>query len=275
MTSTAFSHARVEELVAAHALGGLEEEERSELLREMARHGTDCRECRTLVSEYSEAAGLLALTLQPEPVRPEEEERLILAARAQAEGTGDAEPGMVLEPAMVDHPGVASSRGPPPRLEDRAAVARLRPPRTTRWVAAVAVAASIAAIGGAVGYAVAPRTPVAESRFIAFLSRPGTRIASFPARGGESLAVAFHPGASQGWVIGSNIARPAGGRVYELWFRAGPTGPMRPAGTFVPSGGTVLSPATVGPEFDTLAVSIEPAGGSTQPTSQPVFLTTL
>jgi hypothetical protein len=260
MTSTAFSHARVEELVAVHALGGLEEEERGELLREMARHGTDCRECRTLVSEYSEAAGLLALTLQPEPVRPEEEERLILAARAHVEVAGEAQPEMLLEQPVAGHPSADASGGPS---------------RTTRWVAAVAVAASIAAIGGAVGYAVAPRTPVAESRFIAFVSRPGTRIASFPARGGESLAVAFHPGAAQGWVIGSNIARPAGGRVYELWFRAGATGPMRPAGTFVPSGGTVLSPATVGPGFDTLAVSIEPAGGSKQPTTQPVFLTTL
>jgi hypothetical protein len=48
---------------------------------------------------------------------------------------------------------------------------------------------------------------------------------------------------------------------------------MESAGTFVPQGGTVLAPVSVGSSFVAVAVSVEPAGGSEHPTAEPVYLT--
>ena len=44
-------HGRIEELVVARALGGLEPEEASELDAVMAGHGAACEMCRRLVDE--------------------------------------------------------------------------------------------------------------------------------------------------------------------------------------------------------------------------------
>jgi anti-sigma-K factor RskA len=233
------SHDEIEELIAADALDGLEQAERDRLLREMASHGPECPDCARLLSEYSEVAGWLAMALEPTPLSKGAEERLIRAAP---------------EDALSDRP------APP-------AIGRWR-----RWAAAASVAAVLAAIGGAVGWAIAPRGPNGQPQFIAFVARPGARVATLAATGGRSLAVAFRPGEREAWVVGAGLPDPAGGKVYELWYRTGGSGPMRPAGTFSPRDGTVVAGVDVGTSFDTLAVSVEPAGGSEQPTTEPIYL---
>jgi len=75
------------------------------------------------------------------------------------------------------------------------------------------------------------------------------------------------------WVLGSHLDTPASGKVYELWFLPASGGRMQPAGTFEPNGGTVLAPATVNGPVQTLAVTVEPRGGSLQPTTSPIFMT--
>ena len=61
-------------------------------------------------------------------------------------------------------------------------------------------------------------------------------------------------------------------RVYELWFQD-PSAELHPAGVFVPKDGTVAVQTTLAESFQALAVSIEPSGGSPQPTTTPIFLT--
>jgi hypothetical protein len=139
-------------------------------------------------------------------------------------------------------------------------------------VAAASVAAVLAAVAGAVGWAIAPRGSGAQSQFLAFVAAPGTRVATLAAGGGKTLAVAFHPGQREAWVIGTGLPDPAGGKVYELWYRTGTSTRMQPAGTFSPKDGSVVARVGVGSAFDTLAVSEEPPGGSEQPTSTPVYL---
>jgi anti-sigma-K factor RskA len=47
---------------------------------------------------------------------------------------------------------------------------------------------------------------------------------------------------------------------------------MHAAGTFRPTtAGSVRAPATVGAPITAMAVSVEPAGGSPQPTTKPVY----
>jgi anti-sigma-K factor RskA len=232
VSSAPLPHEELEELIAADVLDGLDELGRRRLLQELSRHGPECEECRRLTVEYSEVAGGLAMTLDPAPMSAGAEDRLLRAARGEQPG---------------------------------------RRPR--RYVAAAAMAAVVALIAGTVGYAVAPRArsePTDEA--LAFVSQPGVQVVRFAPRDGQHLAVAFRAGGTGGWVIGSNLSDLPGGKVYELWFQpTGETG-VRPAGTFVPTDGTVASPADLRGTFAALAVSVEPPGGSAQPTSEPIFV---
>jgi hypothetical protein len=59
-------HFRIEELMAADALGGLDEDDRGTLARERAAHG-DCDECDRIEAGFGETAGRLAFSLDPAP----------------------------------------------------------------------------------------------------------------------------------------------------------------------------------------------------------------
>lgn len=74
------AHARIEELLAARALGGLAAEDEQLLARERATHGTSCEECARLEREYAEVAGLLAFALEPLPLREGFEEDVLTRA---------------------------------------------------------------------------------------------------------------------------------------------------------------------------------------------------
>lgn len=252
-------HDQIEELIVADALDGLDPAERDRLFREMAEHGPDCPDCARLLAEYGEVAGWLALALEPVPLSVDAEERLLRAAR------GGSDSG--LEPSQQvptdDHDEAVVL----PERSARPAIARWR-----RWAAAASAAAVLAAVAGAVGWAIAPRGQATQSQFLAFVAAPGTRVVTLAAGDGRSLAVAFRPGQHEAWVVGTGLPDPEGGKVYELWYRTGTSTRMTPAGTFSPSDGTVVAKVEVGSAFDTLAVSVEPPGGSQQPTSKPVYL---
>jgi anti-sigma-K factor RskA len=226
MSTVQRSHEELEALIAADALGGLSEDERRAMLHEMASHGPECPECGRLVADYGDVAGQIALLAAP----------------------------------------VALSQGASERLLDRAGVedasGRSRTPRARagrRWIAAVAVAASLVA-AGVIGYEVAPRPA-------------GVQVVAFRAGAGRSLAVAYQPGTDHGVLIGSNLTAPPPGKVYELWFLPAGSSQMRPAGTFGARGGDVRMPVALGSSFTALAVSVEPSGGSRHPTTRPVFST--
>lgn len=69
-------HALIDELLAARALDGLEAGDAAVLDRELAAHG-DCEECRRLEIEHAEVAGMLALALDPRPVREDMADRIL------------------------------------------------------------------------------------------------------------------------------------------------------------------------------------------------------
>jgi anti-sigma-K factor RskA len=238
MSGQRFPHEELEGLIAADALYGLSELERRRMLEEMERHGPDCEECRRLFAEYTEVAASLALSVPPSAMSKGPEDRLLEA--------------------------IGSER---PSGAGRSQVRRVR-----RWIAAAAVAAAIAVHGGTAGYLIAPRGPSADSRLIAFVSQQGTRVVAFPGKDNQQLAVAFRPGEQQSWVFGTNLPSLPDGKVYELWYQPAADAAVQPAGTFVPKDGTVVAPTSVGDTVVALAVSVEPAGGSQQPTTTPIYL---
>ena len=256
MSASVPSHERIEELVAADALDGLDEAGRRELAEQTTGHDRDCRECRRLVYEYSEAAAALATTLDPVPLSPGAEDRLMAAIR---------------EPSPEGLRAVHEASAP---SVDRTTL-RERPPRRMRWLGAMAAAAAIALVAGIIGYSAAPKATPQQTAFIGFVSHPGTRIVAFPPKGEQRLVVVFRPGEARAWVVGSHMPEPPGDRVYELWFRQPASKRMQPAGIFVPENGRVTAPVTLKGTFDTVAVSVEPPGGSDQPTSEPIFVMTV
>lgn len=247
MSSGDRRHDLIEELVVADALGGLDEAGIRELDRELAAHGPDCEECRILIAEYREVAGRLAFAIDPLPLAAGAEDRLVQAALGTTPRSPVAE-------AIVQS-GDWPSSVLPGRL-DRA------PGRARRWVAAAAVAAALAVVAGFAGYSLAPKGG-------------GLRAVAFQAQGAQQLAVVYQPGGTHAVVVGSNIAPPPPGKVYELWYQPSPDAPMHRAGIFEPKDGKVVAQASVGESFVALAVSVEPDGGSPAPTTAPVFLVTL
>jgi hypothetical protein len=76
-------HALIDELLAARALDGLDDGDAARLERELAAHG-DCEECRRLEIEHAEVAGMLALALDPRPVREDMADRILAEDRTVA-----------------------------------------------------------------------------------------------------------------------------------------------------------------------------------------------
>ncbi|HEY3210179.1 MAG TPA: anti-sigma factor [Actinomycetota bacterium] len=226
-------HDEIEELIAADALDGLDEGGWRELARLREEHGPHCAECLRLESEYREVASQLATVVELVPLSRGAEDALIRAARAR------------------------EVERPEPGQRRLRVIAGGR--RVQRMVAAVAVAAAIALLAGLAGYSVAPKpAPLAT---VSYRS------------GDQRLTIVYVKGQTQALAIGSNIPALEGGKVYELWYQPKEGANMVPAGTFVPTNGTVVAPVQLGKSFVAVAMSVEPPGGSPQPTTKPIFVT--
>lgn len=81
-------------------------------------------------------------------------------------------------------------------------------------------------------------------------------------RHGDRLYIAMH-----------NMPPPPPGKVYQAWTLPAGSKQVQPSVTFMPSSGSVLLKLPVnGSSIAAVAVSVEPQGGSKQPTSTPMFI---
>ena len=225
-------HVRIEEHLAARALGGLEPPEAEELARSMAEHGDDCPECGRLEAEYEEVAGRLAFSLAPAGVPDGMEDRIL-------EGTG-------------------------PREAAQGRISRFR-----RALAAAAAALLVLA-GGVGGYLLAPRSAPELQAAASYLSDPRTRITPLDGKAPGNLALAFGPGRDVSYLIASDLRPSPSGKVYELWLRRG--GRLQPAAVFSAEGDVVVVPVHSDPSTATeAAVTLEDAPGADSPSTSPIF----
>ncbi|WP_173264816.1 anti-sigma factor [Streptomyces pacificus] len=166
------------------------------------------------------------------------------------------------------------------------AVHRARPPARRRLAGFVlaACAAGLAALGGvAVVQQRAADEARAEAREAAELARrstralaevltaPDVRTRSTELGQGAAGTVALSRERDRAVFLASGLPRPDGGRVYQLWFADGDA--MRPAGLLASTGGAeaFLMEGAVG-RATGVGVTVEPAGGSPAPTSEPLGL---
>ncbi len=169
----------------------------------------------------------------------------------------------------------ATAVEPPQQLRDRvlAEVGAPAPvkelgPRIKRWQTAMLAAAAAVVIGlGALALGTmlrpAPTTSTAEQVFAA----PDVRTISDDVPGGGTATVVFSRERNAGVLVMNNVTQPPPGTVYQMWLidDAGPhsAGTMD---TVAPSTTAVLPDLG---DSQTLAFTVEPPGGSQQPSTEP------
>jgi hypothetical protein len=247
-------HERLEELIVARALGGLDPDDEREYERQRAEHGADCAECRRLEAEYADVAGRLAFTLDPEPVSRELEDRVVALAT---------------NPATVTVPEAPATSATSDDLAQRRAESERRGGGSLARTFVAIAAAFVLFVGGwAIGSATSGGDPSipADARVVAF---EGTDT------GDATLSVAYTPGEPGVYVLGSGLPEPSGDEVYEVW--------MIQDGQPVP--GPCLRPEADGSLFafadaelgttEAMAVTVESSSCPSAPTSDPVFTATI
>ena len=239
-------------LAGAYALNALDGAERDRF----ERHLRGCRACESEVRGFAATAAALAMAAAAEPP-PGLKQRVLAAAAVTRQSP----------PAVAK---VAAHRRP-------RATAPWRPwlPRLAVSAAAVGLVAA-AVLGGVTVWTQHQLTTAqAENQAIAaVLAAPDAQIASArTSAGGIATVVASHSAGSIVFTSAGLQALPPS-KVYELWF-LGKT--ARPAGLLPPARAGRTAPVlaaglAVG---DKVGVTVEPAGGSSSPTTTPIVVLTL
>jgi anti-sigma-K factor RskA len=218
--------------VAAYALGSLSPAEAAEV----AAHLQTCDECRT---EY-------------EYIRP-----AVTAVAYSAEARSDASSGAAIASRLMKERVMRRVR---------AEAGRQRVPRV--WPAYLFAAAclAIALITGLAQIALNARL-VSQGQTIADLAAPDARRFAFS--GGEVLTRGDHL-----YLAMRDLPAPPPGHVYQAWTLAKGAKAVAPSATFLPGSGgaTVVRLPETATTLAAVAVSVEPAGGSKQPTTKPIAL---
>ena len=232
-------------LTGSYALDALPDLERAEF----ERHLPHCPSCDAEVRGLRETAARLAMAraLQPPPGM---EQRVLASAYRTRQ----------LPPLAVDH-------------QRRAQVSRLfagQRGRIPRRVAAFAAAASVAAAVALGLTQVATQHQLESARtssaaITRVVTAPDARIETTGTRAGGSVTVVASATLREAVVTATGMVSPPTGRVYQVWVMS-PSG-ARSAGLMA-GASTVLASAVV--PGDRIGITVEPAGGTSKPTTTPV-----
>ncbi|HEX3788741.1 MAG TPA: anti-sigma factor [Pseudonocardiaceae bacterium] len=251
----------VHTLTGAYALDALENVERGDFEQHLA----ECPHCTDEVAEFLETAARLALAVDEAP--PERMRQRVLTVITTVRQ----------EPPAVD---------PADNVIDLAAHAARR-----KWVTRITTAAAVVAIAVAIGVGIDAQhehnqlqtaegqlsqqeqqyAPVAE-----LLAAPDVSMVTGTAATGGSGALIVSKKLNEAVFVASNMPVQPNDRTYQLW-AIGTTGSPRSAGVLTANASGAVNPVLVSTldNTATLAVTVEPAGGSKQPTTTPIMAVSL
>ncbi|AHH22065.1 putative anti-sigma-K factor RskA [Nocardia nova SH22a] len=223
------------DLAYPYALDAVSDAERDDIERQLAADGELARTFTTVVRDIRDTMGELSVLDATDPA-PELESRIL---------------------AELD------------RLRPATVVPITRTAHRRRWLAAAAAAVVAAGIGGGIlaqQHATRVTGPPSAEQI---LHQPDSHAASTPLNTGGTLTVRASPGMGAATVAFDDIPAAPDGRVYQLWV-VPPSGAPRSAGVLdrMPTPAAPL--VTTYRSGDTLAVTVEPAGGSPAPTTTPI-----
>jgi len=156
---------------------------------------------------------------------------------------------------------------------------------STRWLAAVATVLAVAT-AGTVGWALQAQSQrdEAERRLAAvqdspaeamnrIIAAPDAKLKQFAVPGGATMLVMHSEKEGRGGVMTLGMAAAPEGKSYELWL-IDQAGAAKPAGLLDSGGGASTwneLPGGIG-SASFLGVTLEPEGGSAQPTTKPILV---
>ncbi|MGW0508660.1 anti-sigma factor [Streptomyces olivaceoviridis] len=259
-------------LAAPYALDALEPGER----RRFEKHLAGCDRCAAEVRELAEDAVRLAWsTAAPPP--PALRERVLAAVRTTPQepargraGARGRTPARERAPQLPPH--VWGAQPPPGRARASRARRPLLVPFATVTAAAALVVASLFAVQA---HRTEDRLAVERTRareIAHVLAAPDARAASSEDARGRSIGVIASASEREAVVTLSGYGTPSGGRVHQLWLMR-PR--VRPRSLGLLAGDTPLVAKGLDASSTSLAVTVEPDGGSAQPTGQPLVQLTL
>ena len=270
--------AATRELIGAWAVDALDDADRAAVDDLIARDTDAAREARSL----RETAAVLGAAVAVEPPAAVRDTVLDLVARTPQAGATDAgtgtpgarphvAPAHAVPPA--GSPAVSSSTRPgsAPAADTRPAGRGTRRRRRLATLAAALVVALAVAVPSTIAWQQAQRATEVQARadrLTELLAEPGARVASAAVTsGGTAVAVVT---ADAAIVTATGVTAPGTDEVYQLWVMRDGV-PLR-GGTTGVVDGTLEIGTDAYRTGDALALTVEPAGGSEQPTSEPVVV---
>jgi len=263
MTPAPMSHEEALELAGLYALDALTPDERAAVDAHLAA----CSEDHTEFATLGGVAPALAAVAEPVDAPQSLKANVIAAYRA------DVAPKLVSTPARVPAPVVR------PVIADAPRPRRWQAPNWMGWAAA-AVAVVLLAVISVYGLNLRQQVDQAKQRAdqlaqaVAAMTAPGSQVAVLHGSGaaaGVSGFAAF-PASGTGYVVMTDVPAAPSGMTYQAWFIA--DGKPSSAGTMAPTsdGNVVAAGVTPTPGASVVAVTLEPEGGSDQPTSDPIIV---
>ncbi|MER5850869.1 anti-sigma factor [Streptomyces sp. NPDC002012] len=257
------SNAELHTLTGAYALHALSDTERVDF----ERHLGDCEACAVEVRELSETATRLGLAVAEPPPRGLRDRvlREITTVRQESpSGAGRDRSGAAAQGDSTTGRGAGSTG---------------LGGRWPRYALAACLAAAVGFGGIAVWQYRAAQDARQEARaaqqrneqLARVLAAPDARASSGTMKGGAKGTVVVSQSENRAVFMTSGMRQPPGGKVYQLWFDD--HGTMRSAGlmnTPAASGAVLLDGPVDGASG--IGITVEPAGGSAQPTSAPLTL---
>lgn len=231
-------------LAGLYALDALEGEELAQFESYLAAHP----EARDEVDEFRQTAARLAVTAaEPAPA----------SMRADVLGS------------------LSSVRQEPPSLDAARARRRQRASRRIASLAAAVVLVVAAGTGGyLIGHDATPTGTETADGLTSILANDDATFVDLQGDSGLTARLVYSERAQGGVVVADDLPRPPDGKTYELWKVR--DGQPVSAGLFVPEDGTVRAPIDAQlSSGDTVAVTIEPDGGSAAPTTPIVLSATV
>ncbi|GAA2262220.1 hypothetical protein GCM10010145_29040 [Streptomyces ruber] len=246
-------------LAAPYALDALERDERVRFEKHLAK----CARCAAEVRALSEDAVRLAWsTAAPPP--PALRDRVLAAVRTTPQET----PPRNAPRARPRRPPVPAGNVDPRPRPERAP--RVRPLLAPLAAATAAAALVVAALFGAQAHRAQERAAAERDRareIAHVLAAPDARATGARDAAGRGIGVIASAEEGSAVVTLTGMGEPPGGRVRQLWLLRPGT---RPHSLGLFEGDTPLVARGMAADASSLAVTVEPDGGSPQPTGQPV-----
>ena len=234
------THDRLKELVAPYVLGAVPQNE----MAFVRAHILSCDECMTEADSFAQVAEKLPLVVQPVALPKGFVERVLAAAGPAEESDTDQEASNVVS------------------LEKR------RRPSFASVMAAAAVLMAFAVM--TVSLLQTRQDLHHQEVVVSALLRAGDDSMGLQGTSGAVAKMVASNGHSS--LVVAGLGEAPDNHTYQLWIQR--NGEMQSAGTFdVEEGVAVLDTEWDLEEYEGAAITIEPAGGSPQPTSQPILAT--